>query len=60
MVLLAQLAAAAVLYLGGSGQLAEQAIRRHNGDVGTTMVQLTRRWLGSPYRAFSLAKLKAR
>ena len=53
-VLLAQLAAAAVLYLGGSGQLAEQAVRSHHGDVGTTMVQLTRRWLGAPYRAFSL------
>ena len=54
MVLLAQLAAAAVLYLGGSGQLAEQAVRSHHADVGTTMVQLTRRWLGAPYRAFSL------
>ena len=54
MVLLAQLAAAAVLYLGGSGQLAEQAVRSHHADVGTTMIQLTRRWLGAPYRAFSL------
>ena len=54
MVLLAQLAAAAVLYLGGSAQLAEQAVRSHHADVGTTMVQLTRRWLGAPYRAFSL------
>ena len=54
MVLLAQLAAAAVLYLGGSGQLVEQAVRSHHADVGTTMVQLSRRWLGAPYRAFSL------
>ena len=54
MVLLAQLAAAAVLYLGSSGQLAEQAVRSHHADVGTTMVQFTRRWLGAPYRAFSL------
>ena len=54
MVLLAQLAAAAVLYLGGSAQLAEKAVRSHHADVGTTMVQLTRRWLGAPYQAFSL------
>ena len=53
MVLLAQLAAAAVLYLGGSGQLAEQAVRSHHGDVGTTMVQLTRRWLGFAPRLYA-------
>ena len=50
----AQAAAAAVIYLGGSGQLAEQAVRSNHGDVGTTMVQLTLRWIGAPYRAFSL------
>lgn len=54
MLLLAQAAAAAVIYIGGSGQRAEQAVRSNHGDVGSTMVQLSRRWLGAPYRAFSL------
>tara|TARA_B100001939_G_scaffold121513_1_gene105303 strand:+ start:3987 stop:4766 length:780 start_codon:yes stop_codon:yes gene_type:complete len=54
MVWIAQLAAAAVIYLGGSSQIADQAVRNNQGRVGTTMVELTRGWLGAPYRAFSL------
>ena len=51
---IAQVAAAAAVYIGGSGQLADQALRSNRGAVGMSMVQLTRSWLGSPYRAFSL------
>ena len=51
---IAQVAATAVLYVGGSGPIAEQEVRRDHGHVSTTMVQLTRNWLGKPYRAFSL------
>ena len=51
---IAQVAATAVLYVGGSGPIAEQEVRRDHGHVSTTMVQLTRNWIGKPYRAFSL------